>query len=362
MAHTREFAKKRAGDPANRPNMEAKTMTVSSQPRILVVPQPGLYHTLFTPDADRALRKLGHVVFNEQAHNPSSPELAGLIPDFDIVLTGWGTPTFTPQVLDAANRLKLVAHTAGSIKKMLPRPVFERGIAVTHAAGAIAPAVADMSLMLIMLMLRHAYRHDQAVRAGEWRSQSIPALGQEIVHQRIGVVGAGYTGRCLIKLLRALGVETWVYDPYLSNKRAAELGVHQVELDDLLANCRVVSMQVPSTPATYHMIGARELGLMQDGAALVNTARAHSIDQEALLAELESGRIQAALDVFDQEPLPPDHPYRALPNVFLTPHIAGASEKARQRQGDYTVQEIERFVNGQPLQWPVTIDMLDTMA
>jgi phosphoglycerate dehydrogenase-like enzyme len=245
---------------------------------------------------------------------------------------------------------------------MLPRPVFERGISVTHAAGAIAPAVADLSLMLSMLMLRHAYRHDRSVRAGEWRSSALPALGQEITAQRVGVVGAGYTGRCFIKLLRALSVETWVYDPYLSEERAGELDVKKVDLDDLLTNCRVVSMQVPSTPETYHMIGARELSLLQDGASLVNTARAHSIDQDALLTELKSGRIQAALDVFDKEPLPEDHSYRSLPNVFLTPHIAGASESSRRRQGDYIVQDIEQFLNGQPLAWEVTIDMLEIMA
>ena len=333
-----------------------------SKPKIFVLLRPSLYHTLFSPTATHALQQLGDVVFNEQEKNPSCAELAALIPGVDIVITGWGSPVFDQAVLDAADRLALIAHSAGSIKSMLPRAVFECGIAVTHAAGAIAPAVADLSLMLSMLMLRHAYQHDRAVRAGEWRSASIPALGQEITSQRVGVVGAGYTGRCFIKLLRGLNIETWVYDPYLSEERAQELGVKKVDLNDLLANCRVVSMQVPSTPETHHMIGARELSLLQDGASLINTARAHSIDQDALLAELKTGRIQAALDVFDREPLPEEHPYRSLPNVFLTPHIAGASEESRRRQGDYIVQDIERFMRGEPLAWQVTIDMLDTMA
>lgn len=337
-------------------------MTSSQPHKILVLPRPSLYHTLFSPVANHALQQLGDVVFNEQEKNPSSADLAALIPGVDIVITGWGSPVFDESVLDAADRLALIAHSAGSIKAMLPRAVFERGIAVTHAAGAIAPAVADLSLMASMLMLRHAYRHDRAVRAGEWHDESIPALGQEITSQRVGVIGAGYTGRCLIKLLRALNVEIWVYDPYLSEERAQQLGVRKTELDDLLTNCRVVSMQVPSTSETYHMIGARELSLLQDGASLINTARAHSIDQDALLAELQTGRIQAALDVFDKEPLPEQHPYRSLPNVFLTPHIAGASEESRRRQGDYIVQDIERFLHGQPLAWQVTIDMLETMA
>lgn len=333
-----------------------------TRPRVLVLLRPSLYATLFPQSVDRALRRVAEIVCNDQEHNPSSVELAAQIPGFDAVITGWGSPPFTNLVLDAADHLKLIAHSAGSIKSMLPRAVFERGITVTHAAAAIATAVADMSLMLTMLMLRHAYRHNDTLKAGGWRTEGIPELGQELVSQRIGVIGAGYTGRCFIKLLRALEVETWVYDPYLSAERAAELGVKKVGLDELLAGCRAVSLQVPSTPETYHMIGARELALMQDGASLINTARSHAVDQEALLAALQSGRIQAALDVYDQEPLPADHPFRRLPNVFLTPHIAGASEEARRQQGQYVVEEIERFFSGQPLKRRVTMEMLETMA
>jgi phosphoglycerate dehydrogenase-like enzyme len=176
------------------------------------------------------------------------------------------------------------------------------------------------------------------------------------------VIGAGYTGRCVIKLLTALNAEVWVYDPYLTPADADALGVRKVTLDELLANAAVVTMQAPPTDETYHMIGARELRLLQDGAIFINTARSHLVDETALLAELQSGRIQAALDVFDQEPLPPDHPLRQLENVILTPHIAGASQQARLRQGQIIVDEIARFVAGEPLQYGVTEAMLATMA
>jgi phosphoglycerate dehydrogenase-like enzyme len=110
------------------------------------------------------------------------------------------------------------------------------------------------------------------------------------------------------------------------------------------------------------MIGARELALLQDGAILTNTARSWVMDQEALLAELQSGRIQAALDVFDQEPLPQDSPFRDLENVILTPHVAGGTIEARHRQGEYMVQELQRFLADDPLFFQVTKDMLPTMA
>jgi phosphoglycerate dehydrogenase-like enzyme len=110
------------------------------------------------------------------------------------------------------------------------------------------------------------------------------------------------------------------------------------------------------------MIKAREPGLLHYDAIFINTARSHLVDQAALLAELRTGRIQAALDVFDQEPLPADHPFRSLENVILTPHVAGATRQARQRQGQIIVEEIERFLNGEPLRHPVTKAMLATMA
>jgi phosphoglycerate dehydrogenase-like enzyme len=163
-------------------------------------------------------------------------------------------------------------------------------------------------------------------------------------------------------LLRALDCDIWVSDPYLSAASAAELGVHKAELTELLRHCPIVTLQAPPTQETYHMLGAHELRLLQDGAIFINTARAHLVDQAALLAELQRGRIQAALDVFDQEPLPVDHPLRQLENVILTPHVAGASLQARRRQGEAVVAEVERFLAGEPLHYRVTGEMLETMA
>jgi phosphoglycerate dehydrogenase-like enzyme len=293
----------------------------------------------------------------------SSSELAQKIRGYDAVLTGWGTPVFTDEVLDAADRLRLIAHSAGSIKRMLPPAVFQRGIAVTHAAVAIAPAVADMTLLLIMLSLRQVHRHDRMLKAGEsWDATDALGMGQEIAGQRIGVVGAGYTGRCVIALLHAVQAEVWVHDPYVSDARAAELGVRKASLEELFSSCPIVTMQVPPTKETWRMIGAHHLRLLQDGAIFVNTARSHSVDQDALLAELQTGRIQAALDVFDEEPLPAGSPFLALENVIVTPHIAGASQQARWRQGQTMVDEIHRFLANEALRYEVTSAMLETMA
>jgi phosphoglycerate dehydrogenase-like enzyme len=138
--------------------------------------------------------------------------------------------------------------------------------------------------------------------------------------------------------------------------------VTKATLDEVMITCRVVSMQAPTTDETMRMIGKRELALMKDGSILVNTARSLQVDQDALLAELQTGRISAALDVFDIEPLPMDHPYRKLKNVHLTPHIAGASVQATHRQGELTAAEIHRFFSGEALKFKVRGELLATMA
>jgi phosphoglycerate dehydrogenase-like enzyme len=202
-------------------------------PTIFIAIRPATYREVFNAEADARLRQLGEVIFQESEQNRSCAELAAHFPGCAIVVTGWGTPTFSDEVLSAAEDLRLVAHSAGTIKHLLPSPVFERGIAVTHAAGAIAPAVADLTLLLTMLMLRWVYHSDRALHEGGSWTEAKPPMGEEIVGRRIGVVGAGCTGRCVIKLLQAVGAELWVHNPYLSDERAAELGVHSSSLDDL---------------------------------------------------------------------------------------------------------------------------------
>jgi phosphoglycerate dehydrogenase-like enzyme len=230
---------------------------MSSDTNIFVAIRPVIYAEVFNDDADARLRQLGEVVYQHSEQNLSSAELAARLGDCSIVVTGWGTPTFTDEVLTAARNLQLIAHSAGSIRNLLPPPVFERGIHVTHAAGAIAPAVADLTLLLIMTMLRRVYHADRTLHAGGAWNEAKPPMGEEIAGQRIGVVGAGYTGRQVIALLQAVGAEVWVHDPYLTEEGATRLNVHRANLDDLFANCRVVTLQAPVTEETMRMVGAR---------------------------------------------------------------------------------------------------------
>jgi len=340
-------------------------MTHNSSPSILVLPKPSLYRQLFSEQSDAALRSLGRVVFHDEEREISSQDLASKIGPIDIVVTGWRAPKFTHEVLEAAQKLKLIAHSAGSVKFMLDGECLDRGIEVTNVAAAMAPAVAETTLLFIMLLLRPVNRLDRDLKQGrDWRDVKLAGSGLlEIAGQRIGVVGAGNTGRAVIKLLRAVGAQVVVFDPYLGDTTAADLGAEKAaSLDALLSSCRIVSLQAPVTDKTRGMIGKRELSLLCDGALFINTARSALVDTDALLAELRSGRISAALDVYDHEPLPADSPFRKLDNVLITPHIAAATRQCNLRQGEMTVEEIRRFCAGKPLKFAINHQMLATMA
>jgi phosphoglycerate dehydrogenase-like enzyme len=160
-----------------------------------------------------------------------------------------------------------------------------------------------------------------------------------------------------------MGANVTVYDPYLTDAEASELGAEKTtSLDDLLTSSRIVSLHAPSTPETHHMIGKRELSLMKDGSLLINTGRSWTVDGDALIAELKTNRIQAALDVFDEEPLPADSEYRKLDSAIITPHLGAATTQCRFRLGNITVDEVQRFCEGKPLQYGITRRMLATMA
>jgi phosphoglycerate dehydrogenase-like enzyme len=167
--------------------------------------------------------------------------------------------------------------------------------------------------------------------------------------KRVGLVGLSRIGRRLAQLLQPFDLEVVAWDPTLDAATIADQGATATELDELLESCDVTSLHAPLLPETHGLIDARRLALMPDGATLVNTARGGLVDGKALERELVSGRLRAVIDTTDPEVLPSDSPLYDLPNVFLTPHIAGAQGAETRRMADLALDEIERFVRGEPL-------------
>jgi phosphoglycerate dehydrogenase-like enzyme len=317
---------------------------------------------VLTPAALAHLRDIAEVIGGDLEAAEIAANLPALLAPADVALTGWGTPSLTEEALAQAPSLRLIAHTAGSVKRLVPPSVFARGIVVSHAANIIADAVSEFTILAILLGLRRVHEMDRALKAGvPWREAASTPQWQ-LAARTVGLVGMGYVGRKVARLLRAFGPRLLVFDPYLRAEDAATLGVESVPLDALFRDSEVVSIHAPITPETRHLVGARQLSLLRDGATFVNCARSWVVDQEALVATLQSRRIWAALDVFDQEPLPEDSPFRALPNVLLTPHEAGHTIDTYLRQGMAIVEEIERFFAGGELRYRISPESFAVMA
>ena len=218
-----------------------------------------------------------------------------------------------------------------------------RGVAVTNTPGALDAAVADLTLGLILATRRNIVTADRWVREGGWQNNWArpKLLGRDLAGARLGLVGFGRIGQQVARRAEIFGMEV-----------AFHTRSSGVELDELLASSDVVSLHVPLTEQTRGVISRERLGLMRDGATLINTARGAVVDEEALVDELVSGRISAGLDVFAEEPAVPEALF-GLPNVVLTPHIASATSETRAAMTRILVDNVLAYGSGEPLVTPV---------
>ncbi|MHA6691024.1 hydroxyacid dehydrogenase [Devosia sp. A449] len=294
----------------------------------------------------------------------SSAEARAVLGEIDILVTGWGCPMLTPEVLADASNLKLVAHAAGTVKFTVDPAVYEAGIRVTHAADANAVPVAEFTLAAIIFANKRVFELRDRYRADPARRTTYALMDERIgnYHRTIGLVGASRIGRRVARMLQGLDVTVLINDPFMAADDPLLARAELVDLDTLMARSDVVSVHAPALPSTQGMIGAKQLKLMQDGAGFINTARGSLVDEAALIAELQTGRIHAVIDVTDPEIPEASSPLYSLPNVFLTPHIAGAAGTERLRLGELVIAEIERFVGGQHMEFEIEPALLERLA
>ena len=227
---------------------------------------------------------------------------------------------------------------------------------------ASSQPVAEWDLALMLMCLNNAGEVYRQMMAGTERWANSGGEGfvtGELTGRKVGLVGCGHIGQRLIQLLEPVHVDLKVHDPYISEALAAEMGIVRGELDEVLRHADVLVVQVPHTPRTEKMIGARELELLGDGRIIINCSRGKVLDQEAVIAKLKEGTLIAGLDVFWTEPLEKESPLRSLPNAFISPHIAWCDPAAQGRYFGTMVVEFERFFRGEPLQYELTQRMVD---
>ena len=332
-----------------------------SAPRIVAVVSAELF-TEFFAEADTA--RLHALATHLGGSFVRVDRLADAVLDeARIVITSWGIGPFDAETLSALPRLELVAHTGASLKAFVTDELYDRGVVVTQAGAGMARPVAEVSLTFTLALLHRVPEMHNALRDGEgWYDAESAGVQHEILGAPIAVIGASRTGRAYLALIRALGAEPLLVDPTLDPATAAELGAELVSLDEALRRAQIVAVHAPTLPETHHLIGRRELALMRDGAGLVNTARSWLVDEQALIEELRTGRLSAAIDVFDEEPFAADSPFRSLSGVLLTPHRAAGTAEGRRRQGRIVVDEIAAFAEGRPLAHTIDRDQLSSMA
>lgn len=329
---------------------------------ILVTMPVGVTRDTFFPESVRnELAKLGNVTYNETNKDFSEEELAERIRGIDVAFIGWGTHAFTPAVLDRADKLKLICHTGGSVAGYATEESFDRGIRILSGNELYAESVAECVLCFALVMLRRMPEYIALMKNKGWRTDGF--MNEGLFGQKFGFIGFGAVARYCVPLLKPFGCELYVHAPHLTQADAEKYGIHLCDtMDEVFAACKLVSLQLAKTKETFHVIGKKQLELMPDGAVLINTARGSIINEEELCDELEKGRISAALDVYEQEPLPMDSRLRKLPNVLLMPHMGGPTVDRRQAVTLALINEVEAVLNGADSKYECSREMMRRMT
>jgi phosphoglycerate dehydrogenase-like enzyme len=284
-----------------------------------------------------------------------------VLSDVSVVFSSWGMPRLDEALLNAAPRLAMIFYGAGSVRGFMTEAAWRRGVRVTSAYAANGIPVAEYTVASMVFALKRAW--DQARHTRERRAFARHPDVPGFYEATIGLVSLGMIGRTVAERLKAFDARVLAHDPFLTETEAAALGVRLVALDELFRTADVVSLHTPSLPETQGMIGGALIASMKPGATLINTARGAVIREAEMIAVLRKRPdIFAVLDVTHPEPPPLDSPLYDLPNVFLTPHIAGSVGRECRRLGRYMVEELDRWLTGEPLRWEITREHAARMA
>ena len=278
----------------------------------------------------------------------------------EVIFSGWGMPVCDEAFLVRAPKLKAIFYAAGTVRGFVTEALWQRGITVSSSNNALSVTVAEFTLGQILLSLKSMWRHAETMRARQ-KPVRLPFPG--IYDSVVGLVSVGTIARHLLRLLRHFRLRVVAYDPFLSELEAKQLGVELVSLEELFEVSDVVSLHTPWLPETEGLIRGHHLARMKPGTTFINTARGAVVNEAEMIAVLsERPDLYALLDVTYPEPPPAGSPLYTLPNVILTPHIAGTLGNECRRLGSMAVDEFERYRAGLPLQGRIVEEMLANIA
>jgi phosphoglycerate dehydrogenase-like enzyme len=292
----------------------------------------------------------------------SWPSVGETLSEVELIFTGWGTPVMDAAFLAHLPALKAVFHAAGTVKFFVTDAVWERGVRVTTAAAANAVPVAEFAFAQIILALKHAWQgHRRMTR--ERGFQRDDRMVPSTVGSTVGLVSLSRTGRLVAEQLRRLELQILAYDPTWSPAQARDLGVELCSLEALFERSHVVSCHAPLLPSTRGLLRGAHFNAMKPGATFINTARGAIVNEAELIAALhQRPDVVALLDVTDPEPPISDSPLYDLPNVVLTPHLAGSMGRECASLGRQMVAEVRRWIAGENLQHEIHAKDLPLLA
>ncbi|MCD6553095.1 MAG: D-glycerate dehydrogenase [Anaerolineae bacterium] len=271
------------------------------------------------------------------------------------------TDPIDAEVMDAAGpQLKVISNYAVGYDNIDVAAATARGIIVTNTPGVLTDTTADFAFTLLMAAARRVVEGMDYVRAGKWLTWGPTLLlGRDVHHATLGLIGMGRIGSGMARRAQGFEMRVLYYDPYCPPEKGEALGAQSVELNTLLAESDFVSVHVPLTPETHHMLGVEQFKMMKSSAILINTARGPIVDPDALYAALKNGEIAyAALDVTEPEPLPADHKLLTLPNLIVCPHIASASIATRTKMATMAAENLIAGLKGEMPPNPVNPEVL----
>lgn len=315
----------------------------------IAMPAGATTNTFLTPENIAILESLGEVTWNSLDRRLTPEELRDALVDVDVLVGGWGLAKLTGEVLEKANKLKLVAYVCGSVANIVTDEMYAKGIRIVSGNEAFAISVAEGTMAHILASQRHFYEYDCRAIEGGWKTSATAT--KSLLGKTVGIVGLGSIAKYLLTMLKPFNVKVKLYSNHTTAEKAAEMGVQKADLEEIFSTCDIVSVHSAKTDANHHLVNDHLLSLMKDDALLVNTARGDIIDEEALVRHVRSGHIRASLDVYQKEPLAADHPLRDLgARINLQPHLGGPTMDYRYAAARLVIDDIARLQKGEELE------------
>ena len=329
--------------------------------KALFVLHESSYETIYGPEQRARIAERVELVAPPQTAQTVS-DGPSVLRDVELIFSGWGMPTVDAALLAAAPKLEAVFYGAGSVRGFVTDALWDRGIAVTSAWAMNAVPVAEFALSQILFALKRGWQHALAIRdrgpEGRERLAVPGAYGTAV-----GIISLGACGRRVCELLRPFDLDVLACDPYVDDAVFEQLGARRAGLEAIFEQADVVSLHAPNLPATRGLITGAHFESMKHGATFINTARGDVVREREMVAVLRRRTdLWVILDVLANADRGEDPTIYDLPNVVITPHIAGSMDGECRRMGHAMAEELERYLAGEPLRWQITRERVAVMA